>query len=107
MSGNVSEQATGAALLEKARRYFPGGAIGTFLLPEDLDFVVVRGEGSKVYDAGGRAYLDYVLASGPMILGHAHPAVVEAVRAQLGLGTSFCGLHAPAVAPGGAVGVAD
>jgi glutamate-1-semialdehyde 2,1-aminomutase len=97
MSGKVSEQATGAALLEKARRYFPGGALGTFLLPEDLDFVVVRGEGSKVYDARGRAYLDYVLASGPMILGHAHPAVVEAVRAQLGLGTSFYGLNAPAI----------
>ena len=85
-------------LLEKARKYLPGGALGTFLPPEDLDFVVMRGQGSKVYDAAGRAYIDYVLASGPMILGHAHPAVVQAVQEQVALGTSYYGLNAPAIA---------
>ncbi len=97
MAGIATRQSTGTQLLEKARRYFPGGALGTFLPPEDLDFVVMRGEGSKVYDENGRAYIDYVLASGPMILGHAHPVVVEAIREQVGLGTSFYGLNAPSI----------
>lgn len=97
MASTATDQSTGAELLDKARRYFPGGVLGTFLPPEDLDFVVMRGEGSKVYDAQGRAYHDYVLASGPMILGHAHPAVVEAIRKQVELGTSYYGLNAPAI----------
>jgi len=56
-----------------------GEALGTFLPPADLNFVVARGRGRRVHDAAGRGYLDYVLASGPLILGHGHPAVVEAV----------------------------
>lgn len=97
MSTEAGAPSSGAELLDKGRRYFPGGALGTFLPPEDLDFVVMRGQGSKVYDAQGRAYIDYVLASGPMILGHAHPAVVEAVRQQVERGTSYYGLNAPAI----------
>jgi glutamate-1-semialdehyde 2,1-aminomutase len=97
MSDAVTAASAGAALLEKARRYLPGGAIGTFMPPEDLDFVVARGEGSKVYDQQGREYIDYVLASGPMILGHAHPTVVEAITNQVRLGTSYYGLNAPAI----------
>jgi 4-aminobutyrate aminotransferase-like enzyme len=50
-------------LLTTARRVLPGGALGTFLPPPDLEFVVARGQGSRVYDADGRGYLDYVLAS--------------------------------------------
>ena len=84
-------------LLATARRVFPGGALGTFLPPAELEFVVARGQGSRVYDAAGRAYIDYVLASGPLILGHAHPAVVEAVCDQMARGTSFYGLNAPAI----------
>ena len=84
-------------LLATARRVLPGGALGTFLPPADLEFVVARGQGSRVYDATGRGYLDYVLASGPLILGHGHPAVVEAVCEQVARGTSFYGLNAPAI----------
>jgi glutamate-1-semialdehyde 2,1-aminomutase len=84
-------------LLATARRVLPGGALGTFLPPADLEFVVARGQGSRVYDAAGRGYLDYVLASGPLILGHGHPAVVEAVCEQVARGTSFYGLNAPAI----------
>lgn len=97
MASIGTRQSVGAQLLEKARQYFPGGALGTFLPPEDLDFVVMRGQGSKVYDEHDRAYIDYVLGSGPMILGHAHPAIVEAVRRQVGMGTSFYGLNSPAI----------
>jgi hypothetical protein len=97
MTGTNADRPTGEALLEKARRYFPGGALGTFLPPEDMDFVVARGQVSKVDDDRGRASIDYVPASGPMILGHGHPAVVEDIQRQLELGTSYYGLNAPAI----------
>ena len=45
----------GPELLAAARRVLPGGALGTFLPPEDLEFVVARGEGSRVFDPAGRA----------------------------------------------------
>ena len=45
--------------------------------------VMVRGQGSKVYDAAGKEYLDYMLGSGPLLLGHGRPEVVEAVQRQV------------------------
>lgn len=56
---------------------------------EDLDVIPARGMGAKVYDVEGREYIDYLLGSGPQILGHNHPAIVEALRQQLELGTQF------------------
>lgn len=50
---------------------------------------VDRARGSKIYDVDGRAYIDYVLSWGPMILGHAHPKVIAAIRAAVKEGTSF------------------
>jgi len=50
---------------------------------------VQRGEGPWIYDLDGNQYVDYVGSWGPLILGHAHPAVVEAVREAAGRGTSF------------------
>ncbi|MCG8467869.1 MAG: glutamate-1-semialdehyde 2,1-aminomutase [Gemmatimonadetes bacterium] len=52
-------------------------------------FFASRGEGARIYDADGRGYLDYVLSWGPLILGHAHPAVVEAVTRAARDGLSF------------------
>jgi glutamate-1-semialdehyde 2,1-aminomutase len=74
---------------ERARRVFPGGALGAFTLPAGQEFVVTRGEGAHLYDTDGRRYIDCVLGSGPMILGHTHPAIVSAVRAQLERGSQF------------------
>jgi glutamate-1-semialdehyde 2,1-aminomutase len=51
--------------------------------------MMVRGAGARIKDADGNSYLDYVGSWGPLILGHAHPAVVAAVRDQAGRGTSF------------------
>ena len=51
--------------------------------------VIARGEGAYLYDVDGNKYLDYVQSWGPMILGHAHPAVVIALKAALNKGTSF------------------
>src|ERR1700716_4529515 len=77
-------------LLERARKRLPGGVLGASRCADDAAFVVKHGKGSKIYDVSGREYIDYVLASGPLILGHAHPAVVAAVRAQIeGGSTSF------------------
>jgi hypothetical protein len=48
-------------LLQKAERYFPGACLGMMSLPPDLRMVMVRGHGSKLYDAAGNEYLDYML----------------------------------------------
>ena len=77
------------ALLDKADRYLVGGCLGSFRLPDEVATVIQRGEGSKVFDVDGREYIDYILGSGPMILGHAHPAIIEAVQRQAALGSSF------------------
>jgi glutamate-1-semialdehyde 2,1-aminomutase len=78
-----------AELIARAERVMAGGAPGGNRLPAGTDFVVARGEGARVWDVDGREYLDFVLGSGPMILGHAHPAVAEAVSRQLRLGTQY------------------
>lgn len=88
---------TNAAMLERAHGVLPGASLGSFFVPAEQDLVVASGGGAWLTDMDGRRYLDYVLGSGPMILGHAHPAVQLAVRAQLALGTSYYALNAPAV----------
>ena len=84
-------------LLERARKRLPGGVLGTARYAEDAAFVVERGTGSKIYDVSGREYIDYVLASGPLILGHAHPAVVAAVRAQIEGGSTYFMVNEPII----------
>lgn len=80
-------------LLEKAFKYFPGGTVGAFYLPPEMSFVITRGQGSRFWDADGKEYIDFLLGSGPMILGHSHPAVVEAVEKRIRMGTSFFTLN--------------
>src|SRR5262249_47517907 len=83
-------------LLSRAKQLLPGGVLGGSRAPtDDLGFVVKRGRGSRVWDVSGREYIDYLLGSGPMVLGHAHPAVVEAVRRQVGEGTTFFWVDEP------------
>jgi glutamate-1-semialdehyde 2,1-aminomutase len=84
-------------LLERARQRLPGGVLGTSRYAEEAAFVVKRGQGSKIYDVSGREYIDYVLASGPLILGHAHPAVVAAVRAQIEGGSTYFMVNEPII----------
>jgi glutamate-1-semialdehyde 2,1-aminomutase len=86
-----------ADLLQRAERTIPGACLGMMALPPDLRMVMVRGEGSKVYDAAGREYLDYVLGSGPLLLGHGRPEVVAAVQRQAALGATFFALNEPAI----------
>src|SRR5262245_1001735 len=78
-----------AELLALAKRVIPGGAISTEALPDDTAFVVERAQGSKLYAVDGREYIDYVMGSGPMVLGHGHPEVVAAAQAQVARGTTY------------------
>ena len=78
-----------SALLETAARRLPGGVLGTGRFTDDLAFVVKRAQGSHLWDASGREYIDYLLGSGPMFLGHCHPAVVRAVTQALGDGSTI------------------
>ena len=91
---NAAEQ----QLLDKARHYLPGGTLGNTRFDEDVAFVVKAGKGSKIYDMSGNEYIDFLLGSGPMILGHAHPAVITAVREYLERGSTYFTLNEPAIA---------
>ena len=73
-----------AGLVERAERLFPGGVnspVRAFRSVGRPPLVLERGEGPYVWDADGRRYLDYIGAWGPAILGHARPAVIDAVAA--------------------------
>src|SRR5262245_21914524 len=79
-------------LFDRARAIIPGGVnspVRAFRAVGGTPRFMVRGEGPYVYDADGRDYVDLVSSWGPLILGHAHPAVVAALVEAAGRGTSF------------------
>lgn len=79
-------------LFEEARRYLPGGVdspVRSFKAVGGTPLFMERGEGCKIYDVDGREYIDYVCSWGPLILGHAHPAIVGALQAAVEKGTSY------------------
>ena len=81
-----------AAWLTRAQKVIPGGVnspVRAFRSVGGTPYFVARGEGAYVWDVEGRRYLDYVQSYGASILGHAHPKVVEAVKAAAEQGTSF------------------
>jgi glutamate-1-semialdehyde 2,1-aminomutase len=86
-----------AELRRRAREVFGGGAPFMFDLPDEANAVLERGRGAHVWDADGREWIDYHLGSGPLLLGHCHPAVVEAVKAQVERGSTFYYLNRPAI----------
>ncbi|MBW2145493.1 MAG: aspartate aminotransferase family protein [Deltaproteobacteria bacterium] len=77
------------SLEQKAQKYLAGGCLGTFRAPLDPIPVISHGEGSRIIDAQGRSYIDFIMGSGPLILGHSHPALVSAVERQLRHGTTY------------------
>ncbi len=79
-------------LFEEAQRLLPGGVnspVRAFRAVGGEPFFVARGAGARLIDVDGNDYLDYVCSWGPLILGHAHPAVVAALREALERGTSY------------------
>jgi glutamate-1-semialdehyde 2,1-aminomutase len=84
--------ATSARWRARAARLFPGGVnspVRAYGAVGGEPPIIERGEGCFVWDAEGKRYIDYVGAFGPLILGHAHPAVVEASRTAVEMGGSF------------------
>lgn len=81
-----------AKLYREAQRYIPGGVnspVRAFKAVGGEPLFIEKGKGSKIYDAEGSEYLDYVLSWGPLILGHSHPRVIKEVKEILEKGTSF------------------
>jgi glutamate-1-semialdehyde 2,1-aminomutase len=76
-------------LFEKAKRLMPGGVNSPVRAFYPYPFFAERAKGSHILDIDDKEYIDYCLAYGPLILGHSHSKVVEAVRAQLEKGSLF------------------
>ncbi len=72
-------------LAETAKQALPGGEFGNGV----ADIIVREGRGGRVWDESGNEYVDFLLGSGPMLVGHAHPQVMDAAQAQLAKGTTF------------------
>jgi glutamate-1-semialdehyde 2,1-aminomutase len=78
--------------LARARSLFPGGVnspVRAFKGVGGDPLFVARGEKARLYDEDGNAYVDYVLSWGPLLAGHAHPSILEAIQGAAALGTSF------------------
>ncbi len=73
------------ALMETARRVLPAGSFGN--MPADV--IIREGRAGRVWDVSGNEYVDFLLGSGPMFVGHAHPEVAAAVQAQIPRGSTF------------------
>jgi glutamate-1-semialdehyde 2,1-aminomutase len=71
--------------VQRARNVLPAAGFGNF----DASIVIARGKNSRVWDEDGKEYVDYLIGSGPMLLGHGHPEVMEAVFEQLPNGMTF------------------
>ncbi|MGB3683985.1 MAG: glutamate-1-semialdehyde 2,1-aminomutase [Rubrobacteraceae bacterium] len=81
-----------ARLMERAVRHIPGGVnspVRAFRSVGGDPLFMERGEGSRIHDADGNSYLDYVMSYGPLILGHVYPEVVEAIEETARKGTTF------------------
>ena len=86
------QQAQSQQLFEQAQRVIPGGVnspVRSFRAVQGTPPFIARGQGARVWDVDGNEYIDYLGSWGPLALGHAHPAVVDAVQRAAADGTSF------------------
>ena len=86
-SGSLSKE-----LLNASLKLMPGGVsspVRSFVYVDGEPLFIERGKGSKIYDADGKEYIDYVMSFGPLILGHAHPEVLGKIRKTLERGITF------------------
>lgn len=81
----MSDTAKQSAWTSRAERVLPAGGFGNY----DPSIIIREGRGSHVWDENGKKYIDYLIGSGPMLLGHGHPEVIDAVQEQLGKGMTF------------------
>ena len=95
--GMISED-THDLCYEIAETCLPGAGLGSYSLPADVRFIIRRGQGARLQDVRGRWYIDYVGGAGALVLGHAFPAVAEAVKEQAEHGIHYFGtLNEPCV----------
>ncbi len=99
----TSSPSASERLFSRAQQLIPGGVsspVRAFGSVGGTPRYFARGEGGVAFDEDGRSYLDFCMAWGPLILGHAHPRVVEAVTkaARDGLAFGTCHRHEPALA---------
>jgi glutamate-1-semialdehyde 2,1-aminomutase len=83
-----------AELIEEAKRVLPGGTFGN--MPAEV--VLRAGKGGRIWDEGGKEYVDFLLGSGPMFIGHGHPDVTAAVQSQLPHGSTYFGTNRHGIA---------
>jgi len=86
------EKMTNAQLFERAQKVIPGGVnspVRAFRAVGGTPRFIARAQGPYIFDAEGTRYIDYIGSWGPMILGHGHPAVLEAVQKAAVDGFSF------------------
>ncbi|MDQ6704595.1 MAG: glutamate-1-semialdehyde 2,1-aminomutase [Acidobacteriota bacterium] len=79
-------------LFARAQLSIPGGVnspVRAFRSVGGHPLFIARGQGSRIYDADGNSYIDYVCSWGPLLLGHRHPEIIDALAETLGIGTSF------------------
>jgi glutamate-1-semialdehyde 2,1-aminomutase len=104
--GAQGKTAASRALFRRACDLIPGGVnspVRAFRGVGGEPFFVQRAAGSRLWDADGNEYIDYVLSWGPLILGHAHPAVLQAIGEAAARGTSYGAPTASEVELAGAV----
>jgi len=76
-------------LFNQAEEFLPGGVDSPVRAYKPYPFFAKKASGSKLYDVDGNSYIDYCLAYGPLVLGHAHPKVVDEVKKQLDVGSAY------------------
>lgn len=81
----AAERSPQSRWIGRAGAVLPGGTFGNMA----GDIVIARGEGARVWDEDGRDYVDFLIGSGPMFVGHGHPEVIAAIEAQLRRGLTF------------------
>ncbi len=95
MTSPAVNKSSGAAsqreLFAIADRVLPGSGLGSYSLADDIRLIYSHGKGSRMWDVDGNEYIDYVGGAGALILGHSHPAVVAASKAQLDRGAHMFG----------------
>jgi glutamate-1-semialdehyde 2,1-aminomutase len=82
---------------QRSWRALPAGSNGEFGLPPELSIVIASGQGCTLHDVRGRLFLDFSMGWGSVLLGHAHPSVVEAVTRQVPLGSNFAYVTTPSL----------
>jgi glutamate-1-semialdehyde 2,1-aminomutase len=85
-------QETSKKLFERAKQSIPGGVnspVRAYRSVGGTPPFISRGQGSRLWDADGNEFIDYICSWGPLLLGHRHPSVIEAIEKALEIGTSF------------------